>query len=525
MSSHDRLEKLPKNEYNRKSEIEAVYTQLKRSKDPRFGECSIISNKATGEKLLLKEKVVNSESEATLDIKSSKRRIEQNHEHLQQMKDYSTSMKSDFCSKYYKIRGFYEWPDHDLKTIIEERTINGESFTHQELTHIIYQIQDALCHLHKNGASFDDVRPLHIGIRREPNNYMLLDRLGDPYPAREVQTNHFISQNFIYMAPSQFRSIGERKKTVDHDPEKSDAWALGMSILEAGTMDNIQDIYNKEGNVGINELRMQEHLAEFNRKYRKDNSLLCEMVDKLLFLDEEKRLNCCTLQSQCPPYADVCAEFKTRFDTKHENSPKREEFVRKPDIRKTSEYVYKTEPVSITTNQFVQKIIEPEVIRREPIVYRQDNQYLAKFDNQNSHVIGYSGNPEIRKSIITKNPENVMRSDFSEAKVGIRRTSDTQEPSFLGSMYTSDPNKRVQEPIVRRVECGPSYNSTQQSGVRYGSGSGYVSGGQGNYVGGSNHVRTVGNTTSYVTGGSSYQTINAPRVVDRKVLEPIVRRG
>ena len=97
---------LKEDDFNKKSPIQQAFKVLKKENDPRFGDIQILQDPRTSQRLLMKEKISNSEKDATKDVMSARRRMTLNHPGLQHMEDYSTQSKSDFCSKHYTTRGY-----------------------------------------------------------------------------------------------------------------------------------------------------------------------------------------------------------------------------------------------------------------------------------------------------------------------------------------------------------------------------------------------------------------------------------
>ncbi len=85
---------LPDSEFNRKWAGEKNYKVVKRRKDPRFGEVTILKNHQTGEVLFMKENMVNNKAKATENILQLQSRMRLNHPNLLRMVDYSTEIKS-----------------------------------------------------------------------------------------------------------------------------------------------------------------------------------------------------------------------------------------------------------------------------------------------------------------------------------------------------------------------------------------------------------------------------------------------
>lgn len=66
----EKIADLPETEYKKIWPSEKNYKFLKKVKDPRFGDITLLKNPSTGEVIFCKEKVASSKKEATSDIMS-----------------------------------------------------------------------------------------------------------------------------------------------------------------------------------------------------------------------------------------------------------------------------------------------------------------------------------------------------------------------------------------------------------------------------------------------------------------------
>lgn len=286
-----------------------------------------------------------------------------NHPHLQEVLDYSCSTKSNFCSKHYIVKVYYKYIPNDLRrSELEMHGKNGTSFTHQELTHLAYQNLEALAYLHRNGSSYDDVRPEYIGLREEHSetmqckNYFLCDRLANPAEANVVQVNHYLQGDNVYMCPKLWRGVTKGEKNIEHNSQKSDAWSLGMIVLEAGNGHEVQKVYDKD-NKDINEEELSENLLQFKTKYGTENPLLYSIVENLLQVDESKRLSCVELLDKIPHYSDV------KSSNEHHRYIKKEEVIVSSHSKPEVDVAYDYKNYEYKPTQF----FEAAVVRREYI--------------------------------------------------------------------------------------------------------------------------------------------------------------
>lgn len=74
-----------------------------------------MKNHNTGQVVFCKEKMVNSEKEATADIMSLKSRMALNSPSMLKMLGYSTKIEKSLCSTQYVTKAFYDYPESDMK--------------------------------------------------------------------------------------------------------------------------------------------------------------------------------------------------------------------------------------------------------------------------------------------------------------------------------------------------------------------------------------------------------------------------
>ena len=293
---------LPAEEYNKKWEQEKNYKFVKRLNDPRFGDVSVVKNPANNHVLMVKEKMVTSKAAATNDIAELKSRMALNHPNMMRMVNYSTTIKKELCSTNYLSRAYYEFPRTDMHKEQLDRKKTLTEFNDRELTHMTYQSLNGLDNLHSKGLNHGDIRPKLIGLDKNTNTYQLLDRFADPTPVERCQTNNIVNNKDLYMSPQLYGKLKGKDKKKPFDKQKNDMYALGMTILNTGTMDSVKDCYLPNGE--INDKKLDAHLAEFEGRNSANNPVLCRTVRRLLEKDEATRPNVKELLSEMPSYDD-----------------------------------------------------------------------------------------------------------------------------------------------------------------------------------------------------------------------------
>lgn len=89
------------------------------------------------------------------------------------------------------------------------------------------------------------------------------------------------------MSPELYRRIDGKDKEQDFDSKKNDTFALGLCLLELGNLEEVQDIYEKKGQVNRDVLF--NHVAKFDKKYKGKNPNLSRIVNNLVEIDPEHR--------------------------------------------------------------------------------------------------------------------------------------------------------------------------------------------------------------------------------------------
>jgi len=256
---------LPDAEYERKWEGESQYSLLRKSQDPRFGEILIYKKKNSNELIFAKEKLTSNKQSAANDIRELKSRIALNRPNLQKMLGYSTAVKKELCSTNYLTQGFYEFPKSDIAKEITSRNQNGQGFPEAELSSIASHSLNGLSSLHQEKLTHGDIRPQYLGYNPQGKEVQILDRLADPTPLEKTQASHIIQKKPLYMCPELYKKLQGKDKMIKYDPSKNDMYALGLSVLEAGNGQSVQDIYASNGT--INQANLDKHLATFRSRY------------------------------------------------------------------------------------------------------------------------------------------------------------------------------------------------------------------------------------------------------------------
>ena len=452
--------------------------------DPRFGQCFLLQhvekNTVVEEKrLLMKEYLTSSEADARNMVKTLEERQHLDHPHIQRLHDWASAKKSDFCSTYYKFKSYYTWPVRSLADDYTKLAMH-EGLNHETLTHVMYQMLQALDFLHSHDKFFNDVRPEYIGHLESANSFILCDRLNYPGDAAEVQRQVALNPNKrIYMSPQMWRLVNADKKaaqTVEYDRSKGDTWALGMVLLMGGLNKSAKEqnaMYvrrTKQSGADINHEMLENWLHEFSDKYDGvQNHILGEIVRHCLEEDEHRRPTAHDiLSSHLPDYARVCEHFgdqdvhshKVHHEPRHEvvvqHEPRHEVVYHEP----RHEVVYHEPRHEVVHHEprhevvhhephHESRVVKGETVRREPVVIRESHH-----GEPIRHVT--KREPEIRREYIDihGNKSSVAPVHDSHHNVSTSHVHQEHRPVNTTShiVHHDEPTVVRQEPTVVRQE-------------------------------------------------------------------------
>ena len=297
----------------RKSELETTYTKGPMRKDAFFGEFFIYNPIQGQAPIICVEKLFNDKESINREVDAKKKKILNKHDYIVNLLDYSVEVQSKWCSTFYLLKTFYEFSDKNLKKeILDRKGLSGSAggFTMSELTHLLYQQVLANAFLQEKSVYHGDISPNTIFISSK-GEYKLAFRINEQMTSERVQIDKSIKSEPLYLSPTVFTAVKNRTlERSRHNPHKSDMFALGLSILEAGVMRSVQGIYGISDN--FEPKILDELLNEFEERYQ-DNPLLFTSVRKMLEVNEDERPDFISLKSALPEY-DVIKDYLYKLE-------------------------------------------------------------------------------------------------------------------------------------------------------------------------------------------------------------------
>lgn len=309
---------------NRKSDLETTYTKGQSRKDLFFGDFFVYNAIRGGSQIICVEKLFNEEETVKREIEAKKKRILNKQDYLVNLLDYSVEEQRNWCSTFYLLKCFYEYVDRNLiGEILERKKLadNKSSFKMEELTHLMYQQVHANAFLQERGIAHGDISPNTIFVSPK-NEYKLAFRMNDTMAPERIQVDKAIKNEPLYLAPALYEAVKQRTlEKLKHNQHKSDMFALGLTILQAGLMKGIQDIYVGDR---FNARKLEEFLVEFEAKYE-DNPLLYTSVRKMCEVNEDERPDFISLKSALPEYDEIKDYFQKVEAGIYEEEPEDEQ--------------------------------------------------------------------------------------------------------------------------------------------------------------------------------------------------------
>lgn len=262
-------------------EYERIENQVQ---DVRFGVINIYMNKQDSDDLVMEK------------TRPSKSKEDHNFNHLQaeqRMRIEHVSILKMICAtrndETWETRAYFEYPNEDLYDRRSALTSPAEIM--KFLTHLL----EGLVYLQEHRFVHGDLRPEYVFYDARKARYILLDRLGDPSSYSQAQRNNLVYENKnIFMSPAMFNQLSRGAQRVEHNPFKSEVFALGMVLLSMFTDDvDLGMCYNRMSKQ-FDVLHFKSIFMDLNKHFfsGKIERLISDFLfDCMLNLDEKVRLS------------------------------------------------------------------------------------------------------------------------------------------------------------------------------------------------------------------------------------------
>ena len=291
---------------DRRSTIEASYQRSESRSSNQFGNYTVYRNPQTKATLICKDFIYNSDDMAESHVRHRDYLLSLTHPYLINLLDYSVNLERGLCARRIYIREFYEAPVQNLQSFLTKQKVkhNFRKVPMELLTHLMYQMIEVNAWFQSKNIYHGNICPSTVMLN-SIGTFKLFYK--DGRTPERVQLEKLLREEPIYMSPKLYQSF--RNKVFDkisHVPCKSDVFSLGIVLLEAGLLHNVQQIYEPNGT--LNTLSLSRYVREFGEIYQ-DNPLLLSSVKRMVEINETARPDFASLKSAMPSYDKIKAYF------------------------------------------------------------------------------------------------------------------------------------------------------------------------------------------------------------------------
>lgn len=297
------------------------------------------------------------------------------------------SYESDYNEKSgtTNIGLYMPFPHEDLAKEISERARKNLKFSDSEITFLMYDVMNGLYHIQKLGLYHGRVNPLFVA--KTVNGYAIID---DPF--YDILGNIDLEDRKkigLYLSPEAFKAlVNHRKLEESVDLIKADVFSLGLLLLEASILEDVNKIYGHDSDINY---RLFDQLIHKMKLRYPENQLLTSTIIKMLEINQEKRLDFEEMLEKLPDY-QLVKEYFNQYENMSETD--------KQSMRNS--IAGKNENLPKKGNE---PLIKTESVDRE----------VKNIQNGPSNYLAYAHSPEFgQKGIIYKTEEDNREEEIDE---------------------------------------------------------------------------------------------------------------
>lgn len=426
----------------RKSNYEIQFSKGNPKKDDILGTYFEYSNNKNSSKIICIEKLLNSRQELLKNIEESKKKILNKNENMLNILDFSVEIQKNWCSTFYLLKLFYEYPKQSLKDEIKSRKNKNQNFNMKELTHLLYDIINAGVHLQENNIKHQDICPSLIYLSKTENYKLLRNEKNRNNPER-YQLEKMLRNKNYYLSPKLYIALKKRYlDNIKHNYIKSDIFSFGLVLLEAGLLKSIKNIYDSSS---INKNILDNYLKEFEEKYD-NNPLLFSSLRKILEFDEDERPDFISLKEVIPEY-DMIKEYFKKLENgelddedEEEEEEEVEEYYTDYNLQQNSQPKPKMEVKNLSNNNFNNNFFEDNSNQKKVQVKNNyNNNFHTKKVEVNTNI--YSNNYAKPKQNKITTSDNYFFDAFDEKPKSSMTTKKTDAGLYAESRNTYNNTK------------------------------------------------------------------------------------
>lgn len=260
---------------------------LTKEEDIRYGEYSTLEV-SYDKKIVKKRLKVKDDRQFQTYLKNKQQRINFDPNLFVKLLDYDAGAmpeneSEDGTYKYY-IDCYFEHHENDLRQEIKNRSSNYQQFSPEEMKSFMNFFIRSGTILEGLSSRHGDLRPEFVVLTEEMKP-LLMDNVRDKagYGPRLA----FVTNIDKYCSPLLFKHYCRNVAKFKHDKLKDDIFSAGLILLEAGTLESVQPIYDlEEGKV--NRETLLEMIDKFEQNYP-NHPELGKTIRSMLVVDDVDR--------------------------------------------------------------------------------------------------------------------------------------------------------------------------------------------------------------------------------------------
>lgn len=270
------------------------YQFLRKIKDPRYGEISVLQDKFTKELVALRELLSKSTKDFERDMANLRMRYKISHPNIIKVLGYTSKSEENLCSSVHKILMIVEYLDNDLEKEIAVKKNQNNFYKEEQLWYLIENVVKALAILQKNDMVHEDIKPNSIFISKMGVYKITQHNIASNSIPAYHQRLTGMSDGRTYLSPSLLANLQKYELRPKHDPWKSDVFSLGMTVLHAATLNSCDRLYDWASN-SIDYEELGERLASLRPRY---SERLQDFVQTMLEVRESARPDFLALETK-----------------------------------------------------------------------------------------------------------------------------------------------------------------------------------------------------------------------------------
>ncbi|KAL4506775.1 hypothetical protein ABPG72_001196 [Tetrahymena utriculariae] len=269
------------------SQLMENYITVKNIQDEKYGEGVLMQNKLTGAYCLLKEYNSTDDYEFEKAYSKYKKRQELKHDNIVMLLGIAQKKESQLCSTFYKLYVLYEYVSDNLEQHIQLHQQTGQHFIESELWDILLQSVSALSYLQQKGITHQNIKPSNIFFDQNQ-----LIKIADSQVIQQMNTFSQVATNpkeppkNTYLSPALIQALIQNNWSPNHDTSKSDIFSLGMTIIGAGLLEDLDSCYCYYPEPAFLEDIFKQKFDQFKSKY---SNKLTNILGIMTSLSEETR--------------------------------------------------------------------------------------------------------------------------------------------------------------------------------------------------------------------------------------------